>query len=256
VSGKGTTKTPDAGAKTTGAEPTRRLPKRFYQEVAIKDEGDGASLLLDGKKVRTPGKAPLVLPTKQLAEAVAEEWRAQGERIDPATMPLTKLANSAIDGVRGREEAVIDDIVAHAGSDLLCYRAQGPEGLVAAQGRQWDPVLAWAKAALDAPLVLGQGVVHVAQTETSLARIKRELEGLDVFSLAALHVMTALTGSALLALAVALRRLTPEEAWKAAHVDEDWQISQWGEDADAATRRANRRRDFDAAARVLTLSRP
>jgi len=255
VSGKGTTKTPDASAKTNGAERTRRLPKRFYQEVAIKDEdGGGASLRLDGKQVRTPGKAPLVLPTVKLAEAVAGEWRAQGERIDPATMPLTKLANSAIDGVRGREEAVIDDITAHAGSDLLCYRAEGPEGLVAAQGTHWDPVLAWAKAALEAPLVLGQGVVRVAQPDSSLARIKRELEGLDAFSLAALHVMTALTGSALLALAVALRRLTPEEAWKAAHVDEDWQISQWGEDAEAASRRKNRRRDFDASARLLALS--
>jgi chaperone required for assembly of F1-ATPase len=151
---------------------------------------------------------------------------------------------------------VIDDIMAHAGSDLLCYRAEGPEGLVAAQGTHWDPVLAWAKAALDAPLFAAQGVVHVAQPGASLARIKQELKGLDAFSLAALHVMTQLTGSALLALAVALRRLTPEEAWKAAHVDEDWQISLWGEDADAAKRRAHRWRDFAAAARLLTLSRP
>ena len=234
-----------------------KLPKRFYQEVAIEDKGDGAaSLRLDGKPVRTPGKAPLVLPNRKLADAVAEEWRAQGERIDPATMPLTKLANSAIDGVRGREEAVVDDIMAHAGSDLLCYRAEGPEGLVAAQGTHWDPVLAWAKAALDAPLVLGKGVVHVVQPESSLARIKQELKGRDAFSLAALHVMTQLTRSALLALAVALRRLTPEEAWKAAHVDEDWQVNLWGEDADAAARRENRRRDFDASARLLTLSRP
>jgi len=231
------------------------LPKRFYKDVVTKQAGDAVSLLLDGKPVRTPGKAPLVLPTDKLAEAVAEEWRAQGERIDPATMPLTRLANSAIDGVSGREAAVVDDIMAHAGSDLLCYRAAGPEGLVAAQGSHWDPVLAWAKTALDAPFVHAQGVVHVAQPEFSLARIRRELEGLDAFSLAALHVVTALTGSALLALAVALRRLTPEEAWKAAHVDEDWQISQWGEDADAAKRRENRRRDFDAAARLLDLVR-
>ena len=233
-----------------------KLPKRFYTKVAIRDEGGGASLLLDGKPVRTPGKAPLVLPNRKLAEAVAEEWRAQGERIDPTTMPLTKLANSAIDGVRGREEAVVDDIMAHAGSDLLCYRAEGPDGLVAAQGGHWDPVLAWAKSALQAPLVLRQGIARVAQPDSSLARIKQELKGLDAFSLAALHVMTQLTGSALLALAVALRRLTPEEAWKAAHVDEDWQISQWGEDADAAARRKNRRCDFDASARLLTLSRP
>ena len=260
MSGKDSTKAPEGAAAAKGMTAPRRetsLPKRFYKDVATKDEdGGGASLLLDGKQVRTPGKAPLVLPTRKLAEAVAEEWRAQGERIDPATMPLTKLANSAIDGVRGREEAVIDDIMARVGSDLLCYRAEGPEGLAAVQGTHWDPVLAWAKAALDAPLQRTKGVVHVAQPEGSLARIKRELAGLDAFSLAALHVMTQLSGSALLALAVALRRLTPEEAWKAAHVDEDWQVSLWGEDADAAARRENRRRDFDNSARLLTLSRP
>jgi chaperone required for assembly of F1-ATPase len=228
------------------------LPKRFYKDVAIKDEGNGASsLLLDGKPVRTPAKAHLALPTRALAEAVAEEWRAQLDRIDPLTMPLTKLANSAIDGVKGRERAVIDDILNYAGSDLFCYRAEGPKALVASQTKHWDPVLAWAKSALDAPLALAEGVVHVGQPEASLDRIRRELEGLDPFSLAALHLMTTLTGSALLALAVAKGKLTPEEAWQAAHVDEDFQISQWGEDAEAAKRRAHRRRDFDAAARLL-----
>ena len=203
--------------------------------MAIKDEGaGGASLLLDGKPVRTPGKAPLMLPNRALAEAVAEEWRGQGTRIDPQTMPLTRLANSVIDGVRGRESAVIDDILAHAGSDLVCYRAEGPKGLVALQTQHWDPVVAWAKTDLGAPMRLGQGVVHVGQPRASLDEIKRRLAGFDAWSLAALHVMTGLTGSALLALAVALRRLSPEEAWAAAHVDEDWQISQWGEDAEAA----------------------
>ncbi len=230
------------------------LPKRFYKEVAVKDEGGGASApLLDGKPVRTPAKAPLALPTRALAEAVAEEWRAQGDRIDPSTMPLTRLANSAIDGVAGREAAVIDDIAKHAGADLLCYRAEGPKALVAAQGKHWDPVLAFARETLKAPLVLSQGIVHVAQPEASLARIRGAFEGLDPFRLAALHVMTALTGSALLALAVFKGRLTPEEAWEAAHVDEDFQISQWGEDAEAKERRANRWRDFQASARLLGL---
>ena len=180
---------------------------------------------------------------------MAQEWRAQGERIDPATMPLTKLANSAIDGVAGREQAVIDDIMKYAASDLVCYRAPGPPGLVEAQAKHWDPVLAWAKDALGAPLKLGQGVVHVAQPQASLDRIRRALAGRDAFSLAALHVMTALTGSALLALAVALGRLTPEEAWEAAHVDEDWQIGQWGEDEEAASPPPTKRwRDFMPAA--------
>lgn len=233
---------------------TPSLPKRFYKEVAIGEEGGRPTLLLDGKPVRTPGKAPLAAPTMALAEAIADEWRAQGERIDPRTMPLTKLANSAIDGIEGRAESVIEDIVGHAGSDLLCYRATGPEGLLAEQAKHWDPVMAWAKDVLDAPLKLAGGIVHVTQPEESLAKIRARLEGFDAFALGALHVMTSLTGSALLALGVALGRLTPDEAWTAAHVDEDWQISQWGEDAEAKDRRAARRREFDAAARTLELS--
>lgn len=229
------------------------LPKRFYTSVAVEDRDGGLALLLDGKPVRTPGKAQLLLPSRALAEAVAEEWRAQKGRIDPATMPVTKLANSVIDGVARREQAVIDDILAYAGSDLLCYRADGPRGLIEAQQAHWDPVLAWAKSALRAPFVLSEGVVHVPQPQASLDRLKDALGGRDPFSLTALHVMTGLTGSALLAFAVALGQMTPEEAWTAAHVDEDWQISQWGEDAEAAARRAARRRDFAAAARMLTL---
>lgn len=229
------------------------LPKRFYERVDVEDRDGGFALLLDGKPVRTPGKAALSLPTRALAEAIAEEWRTQKERIDPATMKLTKLANSAIDGVAGRGQAVIDDILAYAGSDLLCYRADGPHGLIEAQRAHWDPVLAWAKSTLGAPFVLAEGVVHVAQPRASLDRLRERLDGRDPFSLAALHVMTALTGSALLALAVALGQMTAEEAWTAAHVDEDWQIARWGEDAEASARRAARHRDFAAAARMLAL---
>jgi chaperone required for assembly of F1-ATPase len=232
------------------------LPKRFYKDVAIKDEGrGGVSLLLDGKSVRTPGKAHLILPNRALAEAVAEEWRRQGTRIDPGTMPLTRLANSVIDGVKGREDGVIGDILSYAGSDLVCYRAEGPEPLVALQSKHWEPVVAFAKSDLDAPMRFAAGVMHVAQPEASLQEIKRRLAGYDAWNLAALHVMAGLTGSALLALAVALQRLSPEEAWAAGHVDEDWQISQWGEDAEAAVRRVNRWRDFAASARMLELLR-
>jgi chaperone required for assembly of F1-ATPase len=230
------------------------LPKRFYKDVAVGDEGGRASLLLDGRPVRTPAKAPLTVPSRTLAEAIAAEWRAQGEHIDPRTMPLTKLANSVIDGIEGRTEAVIDDIVAHARADLLCYRASGPESLLAAQAQHWDPIVAWAKDTLQAPLNLAEGIVHVAQPEESMAAIRKALEGLDAFALAALHVMTSLTGSTLLALAVAKKRLTADAAWDAVHVDEDFQISQWGEDAEAKDRRAARKRDFDAAARTLALS--
>lgn len=233
---------------------TKTLPKRFYKDVTVTDTGGRGALLLDGKPVKTPGKAALSVPTKKLAEAIAAEWRAQGDRIDPRTMPLTKLANSAIDGVEGRAEAVIDAIMAHARADLLCYRASGPDGLVAAQAAQWDPVIAWAKDTLDAPLNLAQGIVHVTQADAAMDAIRTRIEGLDAFSLAALHLMTTLTGSALLALAVALKRLTPNEAWTGAHVDEDWQTGKWGEDTEAKDRRAARRGEFDAAVRALELS--
>jgi chaperone required for assembly of F1-ATPase len=248
------TSTPRPGKEPAGK---KRLPKRFYERAETRDEADGvASLRLDGKPVRTPGNVELTLPTKALAEAIADEWRGQGERIDPATMPLTKLANSVIDGVRGREDVVKEDILGYGRSDLVCYRAEGPETLAALQTQHWDPVVAWAKTELHAPMHLAEGVMHVAQDEASLDAIAARLGEFDAWSLAALHVMTGLTGSALLALAVALGRLTPDEAWTAAHVDEDWQISQWGEDEEAKARRENRHRDFAAAARLLTLLQP
>jgi chaperone required for assembly of F1-ATPase len=253
LEGNGVT-TPDPSSGAISPDKKTSLPKRFYKVVAVEDEGGRALLTLDGKPVRTPGKALLSVPSKALAEQIAEEWRRQGAYIDPRTMPLTRLANSAIDGVVEKTDAVVDDILAHARADLLCYRASGPEGLLAEQGKHWDPVIAWAKDALHAPLSLAEGVVHIAQPDESIAVLKRELDKLGAFELAALHVMTTLTGSALLALAVALKRLTPEEAWAAAHVDEDFQIGQWGEDAEAKARREARKAEFDAAAKMLQLS--
>jgi chaperone required for assembly of F1-ATPase len=230
------------------------LPRRFYKNVDTEPEGDGIAVLLDGKPIRTPAKAKLSVSSQKLAEAIAEEWRAQEERIDPETMRLTKLANSAIDEVRGREGVILDDLIAFAGSDLLCYRAEGPEALIGKQNEHWNPVLDWAKRDLSAPLKRSQGIVHITQPQSSLDRLRERLGGIDVFGLAALHVITTLTGSALLALAVALKRLTPDEAWAAAHVDEDWQISQWGEDAEAAARRTRRRQEFDVAANMLRMA--
>ncbi len=234
---------------------SKALPKRFYKDVSFADEGGRGAILLDGRPMRTPGKSPFAVPARALAEAIADEWRAQGERIDPSAMPFTRLANSAIDGVEDRCEAVTDDILAHARADLLCYRASGPEGLLAQQAKHWDPVIAWSKNTLDAPLNLTEGIVHVDQPDEAIAALRTEIEKHDAFGLAALHVMTALTGSALLPLAVVHKRLSPDAAWKAAHVDEDWQIGQWGEDADAKARRETRKCDFDAALRMLDLLR-
>ena len=231
---------------------TPRL-SRFYRAVSVDGTPPAVRVLLDGKPVRTPAKRQLAVPTRELAEALAAEWAAQGERVDPATMPLTRLLNSALDGVTGREAEVRADIAKYGASDLLCYRAEAPAELVRRQAEAWDPVLAWAREALGARLVLGEGVVPVAQPSAATAALERALAELDAFSLAAHHVMTTLMGSALLALAHARGRLTAEEAWAAAHVDEDWQASQWGEDAEAKARRGRRWAEMQAASRLLRL---
>jgi chaperone required for assembly of F1-ATPase len=215
----------------------------------------GFRVLLDGKPVRTPAQRELALPNKPLAEAVAAEWEAQGERIDPGTMPLTRLVNTALDGVCGREAQVRADIARYAASDLVCYRAEEPAELVRRQAEAWDPIVAWVRAALGANLVVGRGIVPVAQPQTAAEAIERALVGFDAFGLTAHHVMTTLTGSALLALAHGRGCLPAEEAWAAAHIDEDWQIGQWGEDAEARARRDRRWAEMHAASRLLALLR-
>lgn len=227
------------------------LPKRFYKDVATRQqEGGGFAVALDGRPLRTPAKQPLALPSSELAEAVADEWRAQGVEIDPASMPLTKIVNSALDGVTGREAEVAADIVAYAGSDLVCYRADAPAELVARQAAAWDPVIAWARDSLGARFVLAEGVMPVAQPPEALEAVASALEGKSALWLGALHVMTTLTGSGLIALGHVRGALPAEAAWAAAHVDDDYQIEQWGEDAEAAVRRALRRAEFMAASRL------
>jgi chaperone required for assembly of F1-ATPase len=210
-------------------------------------------VLLDGKPVRTPAKKVLDLPTRTCAVAVAAEWAAQREHIDPATMPLTRLVNSAVDSVRGREGEVRDEIAKYVASDLLCYRASGPLPLMRRQTDLWDPVLAWGRDVLGVPLIVTTGVMPVAQPETARTALARTLAEHDPFTLAALYVMTTLMGSALLALAHAYGQLGLEEAWVAAHVDEDWQISQWGEDAEASARRKRRWVEVASASTLLRL---
>ena len=229
------------------------LPKRLYKNVSVGDADGGFAILLDGRPVRTPGKAPLVLPTRALAEAIAAEWTAQCVRIDPATMPLSKLAITAIDGVAKNMAEVAADIVKLAGSDLLCYRAQTPSVLAELQAGAWDPVLRWAQTALGARFRLAEGVVPVEQSREALDRVAAAIEPFDAMALTSLHVMTTLLGSALLALAHAKGEISAEAAWAAAHVDEDWQIRQWGVDVEAAERRAARLREMQAASRFLEL---
>lgn len=246
---------PGVRRRAIGAEPAKALAKRFYGEATAARRGSAFAVLLDGRPVKTPGKAPLQLPTLAFAKAVAREWASQIDTIDPLTMPLTRLSNTAIDGVRGREDLVRADIVKYAGTDLLCYRAVGPAGLVAAQARHWDPVLAWVATRLGAAFSVTAGIIAVGQDAALLAALDRALAPLDPFELAAAHVMTTLLGSAVLALALLEGGITPESAWAAAHVDEDWQFAQWGEDHEAAERRRHRRADFDAAVQQVALVR-
>jgi chaperone required for assembly of F1-ATPase len=241
-------------SKVPGKEALRPpLPKRFYVTVSVGEADGGFSVLLDGRPVRTPKKLPLVVPTRALADAIAEEWAAQTEHIDPASMPLSKLAITAIDGVTGSKDEVAAEIVRFAGSDLLCYRAEAPAALAEMQARVWDPVVRWAEAQTGARFLLAEGVMPVTQSREALARVGELVAPYGAYALTALHVMTTLTGSAFLALAGAMGRLTAEEAWAAAHVDEDWQIARWGVDVEAAERRARRHAEMLAASRFLQL---
>ena len=226
--------------------------KRFYKEVSAVPGPDGFQVQLDGRPVRTPGRRPLSVPGAALAQEIAAEWAGQGETIDPVSMPVTRLVNSAYDGVAAAMEAVGAEIVRYAGSDLVCYRTDGPVKLVALQAELWDPVLDWAKARFEARFLLAEGVMHVAQPPASLDAVAAQLPG-DPLRLAALSLMTTLSGSALIALAVLHGRLSAEEGWRAAHIDEEVQEEFWGVDHEAELRRQARWRDFRAAARLVEL---
>jgi chaperone required for assembly of F1-ATPase len=231
------------------------LRKRFYSQAHIGEAADGGfPLLLDGKPVKTPARRALTAPTPPLAQAIAEEWNAQAALIDPAGMPLTRLANAVIDAVADMPDAVAEEVAKYLGSDLLCYRAATPEGLVASQTRAWDPVLAWAQEAIGARFVLAQGVVHVAQPAETIAAMGAKIPA-DPWRLGAVSTITTLTGSALLALALAEGALDADAAWAAAHVDEDWQRSQWGSDDAEIERRAYRYGEFGAAVTMLRHAR-
>jgi chaperone required for assembly of F1-ATPase len=229
------------------------LRRRFYAEAATKPESGGWAVVLDGKLVRTPARQPLVLPTQALADAVAAEWQGQQDVIDPARMPLTRLANTIIDGVAASASPVAAEIEKYLGSDLLFYRADGPARLVAREAELWDPILAWARTTLGARFELVEGVVHVAQPIESIRAAVTAIPR-DPWRLGAAHSVMTLTGSALIALALAHSAISPETAWTAAHIDEDWNMELWGQDALALARRAQRLAEMNAAATVLALT--
>jgi chaperone required for assembly of F1-ATPase len=227
-----------------------QLRRRFYEAVSIGEGEGGFGLLLDGRPVNTPARRALAVPRRAWGEALAAEWEAQHAVIDPAKMPLTRLANSIIDGVADAPAAVAAEVEKYLSTDLVFYRAAGPDGLVARQSMAWDPVLAWAREALGARFVLAQGAVFVAQPAQALAAACAAIPR-DLWRLGALHVVTTLTGSALMALALAGEALSVDAAWAAAHVDEDWNMDFWGRDELALARRAFRFAEMQAAATVL-----
>ena len=229
------------------------LRRRFYDRATIESGPSGFAVLLDGKPVRTPARRPLTAPASGLAEALPAEWNAQKEVVDPAAMPLTRLANSIIDGVAQTPLPVAEEIAQYLRSDLLFYRAEGPQDLVERQERQWDPVLAWARDVLGARFALATGVMFVEQPQQAVAAATAAIP-VDAWRLGAVSSITTLTGSALLALAMLRGRMSVEEAWAAAHVDEDWNMEFWGRDERALERRAYRFAEMLAAAEVLRLA--
>jgi chaperone required for assembly of F1-ATPase len=243
---------PEEAVRRTTRGPQR---KRFYAKAGIVQSPDGFAITLDGKPVRTPSGRALAAPVAGIAEAIAAEWDAQREIIDPLTMPLTRFANSVVDAVVDRVGLVADDVAKYFGSDLLCYRAGHPEALVAREAQLWDPVLVWAADVLGVHFILGEGIVHVRQPDSAMAAARAALPD-DPWSIAAVHVITTLTGSALLALALLRGAIGQDQMWTAAHVDEDWNIDQWGVDEEVAARRAARLIDFEAAAFILKSLNP
>ena len=238
---------PEEAVRRTTRAPRRR---RFYAHAGVVKATDGFAITLDDKPVRTPSGRPLLAPNREIADGIVAEWDAQQQTIDPLTMPTTRLGNSVVDAVVDRVEAVTEDVAKYLGSDLLFYRAGHPEALVAREAALWDPVLFWAADTLGAHFILAEGIVHVRQPDSAIAAARAALPA-DPWSIAALHVVTALTGSALLALALLRGVLDSDQLWAAAHVDEDWNMERWGVDAEVAARRAARLVDFRAAASVL-----
>lgn len=229
--------------------------KRVYREVRVAPAGDGWGILLDARALQTPARAPLWLPRRGLAEAIADEWDAQTEAVVPATMPLMQLAATAIDHTTARPGPVVDEVVGYAETDLVCYRAERPPELVARQSTAWQPLVDWVTLRFDAPLVVTTGIVPKTQPTAAIAAIRAAVKSLDPFRLTALHSATTACGSVAIGLALAERHLDARGAWQASLLEETFQIETWGEDDEAAARRAALKRDIEATARFLELLR-
>ncbi|MFN3822701.1 MAG: ATP12 family chaperone protein [Pseudorhodobacter sp.] len=228
-------------------------PKRFWTEARAEAVEGGFAVMLDGRMVRSPAKTPLILPSLALADAVAEEWQAQQGVVKPDTMPMTRMANSALDKVGPQFDEVAALIAAYGASDLLCYRAPGPEALLARQSAGWDPLLAWAAVTFDARLVVTTGVIPVAQDSDATSRLAAQVHALDAFRLAAFHDLVSIAGSLVLALAVTKGRLAVDEAFELSRIDEHWQAELWGQDDLALESEAVKRAAFDDAGRFFGL---
>jgi chaperone required for assembly of F1-ATPase len=227
--------------------------KRFWKEVSVEQEGDAWTVRLDGRPVKTPARAPLLVPSQGLAEAIGDEWRSAEGEIDPRDMPLTGLANAAIDRVAPHRKAFAEGLARYAEADLACYRAEGPNGLVQRQAEHWDALLGWARRRYDVDFATTSGLMHVVQPPATVERLANAVASLDAFHLAGLSPLVTGGGSLVAAFAVLEKAITPEQAWEAVSIDERWQLEQWGADTEAQNALENRRSLFLAAARFVKL---
>jgi len=227
--------------------------KRFWKDVRVEREDGGWGIRLDGRPVKTPARVELAVPTERLAQAIAEEWRAVGDKIDPGAMPLTGLANAAIDRVAPQRQAFADGLAKYAEADLACYRAEGPQGLIDRQEQSWNELLGWARRRYDVDFATTTGLTHVTQPSATVERLAHEASALDAFRLAGLSPLVTIGGSLVGGLAVLDKAMAPEDVWHAVSLDDQWQLERWGSDAEAEAALDNRRHDFLAAARFLEL---
>ena len=230
------------------------MKKRFWTDVTVTEMEHGFGLALDGRSIKTPLKVPLVVPTRAFADRIAEEWRAVGETIDPTKMPFTRAANASIDKLTKQKDEVVAMLGEYGGSDLVCYRATHPEGLIAQQAEAWDPLVDWAAKQFGARLNVTAGVLPIAQPSAPVAAMQNRLAEMTEYELAGAHDLVAISGSLVIALAVIDGPLTPETAWHSSRIDESWQISEWGADDEAEALADVKRADFERAALIFKLS--